>query len=275
MPAQRVASGKPETGVIQLNAYHQGGNIVIEISDDGAGLPVDKILAKARERGLVAADEELSREGILELIFEPGFSTAETVSDVSGRGVGMDVVRRNIKDLGGAIEVQSVPGEGSTFTIRLPLTLAILDGQLLSVGDETFIMPLISIVESLQVDRTLVNSVAGSAEMYRLRDDYIPIVRLYDIFGIEPKTSRLEEALLVVVEHEGQKIGLMVDELLGQQQVVIKSLETNYRRVEGLSGATILGDGTVALILDVGGLITLSGSGGPGVRRTANGERAA
>ncbi|MFQ5645056.1 MAG: chemotaxis protein CheA, partial [Thiogranum sp.] len=185
MPEQRVAQGKPETGVIHLNAYHQGGNIVIEISDDGGGLPADRILAKARERGLVGGDEEPSREKILELIFEPGFSTAEEVSDVSGRGVGMDVVRRNIKDLGGAIEVQSVPGEGSTFTIRLPLTLAILDGQLLSVGRETFIMPLISIDESLQVDVKRVNSVAGSAQMYKLRDDYIPIVGLHELFGIQ------------------------------------------------------------------------------------------
>jgi two-component system chemotaxis sensor kinase CheA len=275
MPAERVAKGKPETGVVHLNAYHQGGNILIEIKDDGAGLPAGKILAKARDRGLVAPDEELSQEQILELIFEPGFSTAEEVSDVSGRGVGMDVVRRNIKDLGGAIEVKSAPDEGSTFTIRLPLTLAILDGQLLNVGDETFIMPLISIVESLQVDSSLINSVAGSAEMYKLREDYIPIVRLYDLFGIEPKVTHLDNALLVVVEHEGQKIALMVDELLGQQQVVIKSLETNYKRVEGLSGATILGDGTVALILDVGGLISLSGSGGPGVRRLAGSNRAA
>ncbi len=275
MPEERVASGKAETGVIHLNAFHQGGNIVIEISDDGGGLPADRILAKARERGLVGEDETLSHERTLELIFEPGFSTAEVVSDVSGRGVGMDVVRRNIKDLGGTIEVQSTPGEGSTFTIRLPLTLAILDGQLLSVGDETFIMPLISIIESLQVDQAMVNSVAGSTEMYRLREDYIPIVRLYDIFGIAPKTTRLQEALLVVVEHEGNKIGLMVDELLGQQQVVIKSLETNYRRVEGLSGATILGDGTVALILDVGGLISLSGRGGSGRHAGADDEQAA
>ncbi len=275
MPEDRVAKGKPETGTIELNACHQGGNIVIEIKDDGNGLPAEKILAKARERGLVGADEKLSRERTLELIFEPGFSTAEVVTDVSGRGVGMDVVRRNIKDLGGAIEVSSTPGEGSTFTIRLPLTLAILDGQLLNVGDETFVMPLISIVESLQVDSSLVNSVAGSAEMYKLREDYIPIVRLYDVFGIDPKTTSLEEALLVVVEHEGQKIGLMVDELLGQQQVVIKSLETNYRRIEGLSGATILGDGTVALILDVGGLISLSGSGGAGDHRPVGNDRAA
>jgi two-component system chemotaxis sensor kinase CheA len=273
-PDVRAGKGKPETGIVHLNAYHQGGNIVIEISDDGGGLPAEKILAKARERGLVADNENLSREQALELIFEPGFSTAEEVSDVSGRGVGMDVVRRNIKDLGGTIEVHSEPDQGSTFTIRLPLTLAILDGQLLSVGGETFIMPLISIVESLQVDGEMVNSVAGSAEMYKLREDYIPIVRLYELFGIEPNTTELQNSLLVVVEYDGQKIGLLVDELLGQQQVVIKSLETNFKRVEGLSGATILGDGTVALILDVGGLITMS-SGGPASRPPLKNEQAA
>lgn len=273
-PEQRRACGKPETGTVHLNAFHQGGNIVIEISDDGGGLPAERILAKARERGLVGPDEELSRERVLELIFEPGFSTAEEVSDISGRGVGMDVVRRNIKDLGGSIEVRSEAGEGTTFTIRLPLTLAILDGQLLTVGDETFIMPLISIVESLQIDIDRVNSVAGSAEMYQLRDDYIPIVRLYEIFGVEPRHTRLQDCLLVVVEHDGQKIGLMVDDLLGQQQVVIKSLETNYRRVPGLSGATILGDGTVALILDVGGLIELGNKHQPAPAR-GGAERAA
>lgn len=261
MPDVRVAKGKPETGTVHLNAYHQGGNIVIEISDDGGGLPTDKILSKAQERGLLAEGETLSHEKILELIFEPGFSTAETVSDVSGRGVGMDVVCRNIKDLGGSIEVHSEPDQGSTFIIRLPLTLAILDGQLLSVGAETFIMPLVSIVESLQIDVEKVSSIAGSAEMYRLREDYIPIVRLYELFGIKPDNTCLQDALLVIVEHDGRKVGLLVDELRGQQQVVIKSLETNYKRVEGLSGATILGDGTVALILDSGGLICMNNRG--------------
>jgi len=273
-PDVRAAKGKPETGVVHLNAYHQGGNIVIEISDDGGGLPADKILAKAQQRGLVAEGETLSREKILELIFEPGFSTAEEVSDVSGRGVGMDVVRRNIKDLGGTIEVRSEPDRGSTFVIRLPLTLAILDGQLLSVGAETFIMPLVSIVESLQLDAAMVSSVAGSAEMYRLREDYVPIVRLYELFDIKPDATRLQDSLLVVVEYDGHKIGLLVDELLGQQQVVIKSLETNFKRVEGLSGATILGDGTVALILDVGGLITMSDNS-PLSRRPPKNEQAA
>ena len=260
-PEVRVAKGKPETGIVHLNAYHRGGNIIIEVSDDGGGLPTDRILAKARQRALVADDEPLTREKTLDLIFEPGFTTAEELSDVSGRGVGMDVVRRNIRDLGGSIEVTSEQDKGSKFTVRLPLTLAILDGQLLSVGSETFIMPLVSIVESLQLDCNLINKVAGQAEMYRLRDDYVPVVRLCKLFGIKPKSMNLQDGLLVVVEQDGMRIGLLVDELLGQQQVVIKSLETNFRRVEGLSGATILGDGTVALILDVGGLIAMSSRG--------------
>ncbi len=274
MPDERAAKGKPETGVVHLNAYHQGGHIIIEISDDGGGLPTDKILSKARQRGLVGEGETLSHEETLQLIFEPGFSTAETVSDVSGRGVGMDVVRRNIKDLGGSIEVRSERDQGSKFTIRLPLTLAILDGQLLKVSDEIFIIPLVSIVESLQIDVNKVNAIAGSVEMYRLRDDYVPIVRLYELFDLQPSNTSLQDALLVIVEHDGRKVGILVDELLGQQQVVIKSLETNFRRVAGLSGATILGDGMVALILDVGGLISMSNRG-PASQPPRNRERAA
>ncbi len=257
-PEARKAAGKSETGVVNLNAYHQGGNIIIEISDDGAGLNYEKILAKAIERGLVGANEELPEEKVYELLFEPGFSTADVVSDVSGRGVGMDVVKRNIMALGGGVDVKSVPGEGSTFTIRLPLTLAILDGQLVRVGNNTYIIPLVSIVESLLVDQKNVNEIAGKAEVYQLRADYLPIIRLYEVFGIEPDQRSLDDGLLVVVEGDGKKGGLLVDELLGQQQVVIKSLETNFRRVEGLSGATILGDGTVALIVDVAGVVRLS-----------------
>lgn len=256
-PEVRRAAGKPETGLVHLNAYHQGGNIVIEITDDGAGLNKDKILAKARERKLIGADEMLSDEQIFDLIFQPGFSTADQVSDVSGRGVGMDVVRKNIRSLGGSVEVKSRPGEGSTFAIRLPLTLAILDGQLIQIGNETYIIPLVSIVESIQVQPNRVSAVAGRGEVYKLRDDFIPIVRLYHLFDVEPKVTNLKDGLLVVVEADGQKMALFVDELLGQQQVVIKSLESNFRKVEGLSGATILGDGTVALILDISGLTTL------------------
>ncbi len=257
-PEARKAAGKPETGVVNLNAYHQGGNIIIEINDDGAGLNYEKILAKAIERGLVGENEDLPEEKVYELLFEPGFSTADVVSDVSGRGVGMDVVKRNIMALGGRVDVKSVPGEGSTFTIRLPLTLAILDGQLVRVGDNTYIIPLVSIVESLLVDQKNVNEIAGKAEVYQLRSDYLPIIRLYEVFGVEPDRRSLDDGLLVVVEGDSKKGGLLVDELLGQQQVVIKSLETNFRRVEGLSGATILGDGTVALIVDVAGVVRLS-----------------
>jgi two-component system chemotaxis sensor kinase CheA len=258
MPAARRAAGKLDTGVVHLNAYHQGGNIVIEIEDDGAGLPRDKIIAKARKNGLLGPDETPTDDKVCELIFMPGFSTAEQVSDVSGRGVGMDVVRKNIKALGGSVDVRSEPGYGSTFTIRLPLTLAILDGQLLSVGGQIYIVPLVSIVESLQIRRDAISSIAGRAELYRLRDEYIPVVRLYELFSIPPRQTELANGLLVVVEGDGKRVGLFVDDLLNQQQVVIKSLETNFKRVAGVSGATILGDGTVALILDVAGVIQAS-----------------
>ena len=254
-PDQRRAAGKPEHGRVSLNAYHKGGNIVIEIGDDGKGMDPSAILAKAVEREVVAPDAQLSIEQIHELIFVPGFSTAETISDVSGRGVGMDVVRRNIQRLGGSIEVVSEPGAGSTFTVRLPLTLAILDGQSVRVGAETYIVPLISIIESLQIRPAQVNQLAGRWETMAWRDDYIPIIRLHEIFDTQTGSRDLDNGLLVVVEGEGRRVGLFVDDLLGQQQVVIKSLEANYTRVEGVSGATILGDGSVALILDIPGLI--------------------
>jgi two-component system chemotaxis sensor kinase CheA len=188
----------------------------------------------------------------------PGFSTAEKVSDVSGRGVGMDVVRRNIKALGGTVEIASREGRGTTITIRLPLTLAILDGQSVRVGGENYIIPLVSIVESIKVREDMVSVVAGKAEIIRLREDYLPVLRLYQVFDTEPRTKNLLDGLLVIVEGEGMKAGLFVDQLLGQQQVVIKSIETNFRRVDSFSGATILGDGTVALILDIPGLIKLA-----------------
>jgi two-component system chemotaxis sensor kinase CheA len=260
MPEERLAAGKSETGEVQLNAFHKGGSIVIEIRDDGRGLNKDKLLSKAIERGLVPLDNNLSDKQIYELIFAPGFSTADQVSDVSGRGVGMDVVRRNINELGGSIEIESYPGKGSAIIIRLPLTLAILDGQTISVGEETYIVPLVSIVESIQISEEVINRVAGRGETFKLRDEYLPIVRLHDVFGIRhPKAQRLQEGLLVVVEGDGRRCGLFVDDLLGQQQVVIKSLEANYRKVDGISGATILGDGSVALILDIPGLMRLAG----------------
>jgi len=257
-PEARKEANKPETGIVELNAFHKGGNIIIEINDDGAGFRKDKIKTKAIERGLISSDEQLSDDRIYDLIFQPGFSTAEQLSDISGRGVGMDVVRRNIRELGGNIDVTSEEGKGTKFTIRLPLTLAILDGQLVCVGDEIYITPLVSIVESLQIKKEFVNNIAGQTELYKVRDDYIPIVRMHEIFGISNEKKNLEGGLLVVVEGDGKKAGLLVDDLLGQQQVVIKSLETNYKRVDGVSGATILGDGTVALILDIDGLIDLS-----------------
>ncbi|MGA7799383.1 MAG: chemotaxis protein CheA [Gammaproteobacteria bacterium] len=257
----RREAGKTPTATVHLNAFHKGGNIVIEISDDGRGLDAGKILDKARERGLVGAQDNPPQEQIFDLIFEPGFSTAASVSDVSGRGVGMDVVRRNIKELGGAVEVSSCAGEGTTFVIRLPLTLAILDGQLVQVTGQTYVVPLVSIVESLQIKPELVNQVAGQSLVYKLRDEYVPMIRLAEVFNLEPAGGADNSGLLVVVEGENQKIGLMVDDLLSQQQVVIKSLEMNYQRVPGVSGATILGDGTVALILDVGALVNISKGG--------------
>jgi two-component system, chemotaxis family, sensor kinase CheA len=257
MPEIRLAAGKDEVGQLHLNAYHQGGNIIIEISDDGAGLNEEKIFNKAVEKELVDASDVLSPDKIHELIFLPGFSTADVVTDISGRGVGMDVVRKNVTSLGGSISVVSKKGEGSTFTIRLPLTLAIMDGQTIRVADENYIVPLVSIIESLEIKPTDVKRLSGKGELYPLRDEYIPIIRLYEVFGLQPRSTDLEDGLLVIVEGAGQKVGLFIDDLLGQQQVVVKSLETNYRKVLGLSGATILGDGTVALILDVPGLMTL------------------
>ncbi len=255
-PEARVAAGKSAHGTIELNAYHKGGNVVVEVKDDGGGLKRDKILAKARERGLVGPDEELSEERIYNLIFAPGFSTADVVSDVSGRGVGMDVVKRNINELGGHVQIHSTPGKGSMVRIRLPLTLAILDGQLARVGNEVYVVPIVSIVETMQVRKELVNSIASKGEVFRLRDEYLPIVRLYDLFGIQPDHTELLDGLMMIVEADGKRVGLFVDELMSQQQVVIKSLETNFRPVTGLAGATMLGDGRVALILDIPGVIT-------------------
>jgi two-component system, chemotaxis family, sensor kinase CheA len=255
MPDRRRAAGKGEQGTISLHAYHKGGNVIVEVSDDGAGLQRDRILAKARERGLVGADEELSDEKILNLIFAPGFSTADVVSDVSGRGVGMDVVRRNINEIGGHVQLYSTPGQGSTVRIRLPLTLAILDGQLARVGKEIYVVPIVSIVETIQIKRDQISSLAQKAELFRLRDEYIPIVRLYELFGVQADNTDLLNGLLMIVEADGKRVGLFVDELMSQQQVVIKSLETNFRQVTALAGATMLGDGRVALILDIPGVI--------------------
>ena len=254
-PAERLAKGKPEHGTVKLDALHQGGNILIEITDDGQGINAAKVFAKAVEKGLISAQDNLPDQEIYKLLFEPGFSTADIVSDVSGRGVGMDVVKRNITVLGGSIDVFSEPDKGSVFSIRLPLTLAILDGQLIRVGEQIFVVPLMSVTESLQVDDNFISRVGGEMDLYQLRDDYVPTIDVADEFGFERTNRNIDESLLVVVEGENQKVGLIVDELMEQQQVVIKSLDVNYKAIQGVSGATILGDGRVALILDVVGFI--------------------
>ncbi len=260
-PEDRVAKGKTETGSITLNAYHQGGNIVIEIIDDGAGLNTEKILNKAVEKGLVSPDEDLSDDAIHQLIFKPGFSTADAVSDLSGRGVGMDVVKRNIHELNGTIDLRSRKDEGSRFTIRLPLTLAILDGQLVRIGDHVYVVPLVSIYESLQVSQDRINRLSDEHELIRLRDEYVPVVKVFKEFGHHAEAQNIKDGLVMVVDNSNEKVGLLVDELLAQQQVVIKNLEDNYTRIPGVSGATILGNGTVALIIDVAGLVNLAGIG--------------
>jgi two-component system, chemotaxis family, sensor kinase CheA len=253
-PEERSAAGKDATGTITLKASHQGGHIVIEIADDGRGLDRHKLLAKARERGLPCSDT-MSDSEVWNLIFAPGFSTAAVVTDVSGRGVGMDVVKKNILALGGQVELASEPGRGMTVTIRLPLTLAILDGMSVRIGEEIFIVPLNSVIESLQPAPEQVKAVASQGRVVRVRNEYLPLVPLHRVFSLPAQHTEAHRGIVVLLESEGKKIAALVDELVGQQQVVIKSLETNYRRVHGISGATILGDGRVALILDVGGLV--------------------
>jgi len=249
-PEKRLAAGKPAMGTITLRAFHQGGNIVIEVSDDGAGLDRAKILAKARERGL-ALSEAMSDQDVWQLIFEAGFSTAEVVTAVSGRGVGMDVVKRNIYAMGGRVEIDSALGVGTRISIRLPLTLAILDGMSVSVGAEIFIIPLTFIVESLQPAKKDIRTIAGAGTVVHVRGEYLPVVALHQVLNVRPTVVELERGIMVIVEAEGCKSAMFVDDLLGQHQVVIKSLESNYRKIPGVSGATIMGDGKVALILDV------------------------
>ncbi|WP_266184058.1 chemotaxis protein CheA [Dyella humicola] len=257
-PDKRRAAGKSDMGTLKLEASHRGGNIVVEVSDDGAGLNRDAIVAKAVQRGLIANGEGLSDEAVADLIFQPGFSTAAVTTDLSGRGVGMDVVRRNVADLGGTVTIRSTQGRGSKFTITLPLTLAIIDGLTAAVGDERYIVPLVSIVESVQLKTEAVRSVAGG-ELFRFRGEYLPVIRLHDAFGCDNAVRAIDEGLMVVVEGDGSRVGLFVDGLIGQQQAVVKSLEANYRRVQGVSGATILADGSVALIVDIAGLVRLQG----------------
>ncbi len=254
LPEKRVAAGKPAKGTITLQASHQGGNIVIEVIDDGGGLNRDKILAKAKERGL-PVKEDISDSDVWLLIFEAGFSTADVVTDVSGRGVGMDVVKRNIQGMGGQVEIDSALGVGTRISVRLPLTLAILDGLSVSVGNEMFILPLGYIIESLQPAEEDVKTVSGRGRVVQVRGEYLPVVALHEIFNLRPKVTEVHQGIVVILESEGRKTALFVDALVGQHQVVIKSLESNYRRVQGISGATIMGDGRVALIIDAAGMI--------------------
>ena len=254
-PEERLARGKPPQGTIHLGAEHRSGRIVIEVSDDGQGINRERVLARARQRGLVAEGVTPSEEEIDNLIFLPGFSTVEVVSNISGRGVGMDVVRRNIQALGGRITLQSRLGSGSRFLLSLPLTLAILDGMIVSVGREFYVVPLTNIIESLRPKRQDINAVVGCGDVVAIRGQYVPLIHLARRFSVPDAVDDAAQGIVVVVESEtAGQVGLVVDELVGQQQVVVKSVETNYGTVDGVGGATILGNGRVALILDIAGL---------------------
>ncbi|MHB8824893.1 MAG: chemotaxis protein CheA [Thiobacillus sp.] len=257
MPEKRRANNKNDTGKLTLSAAHQGGNIVIEVSDDGGGLSRERILDKAKQQGLPVSDTMPDAE-VWQLIFAPGFSTAEVVTDVSGRGVGMDVVKRNITAMGGTVDIRSVPGAGTTIAISLPLTLAILDGMSVRVGEEVYILPLGYVIESLQPAAADVKDIAGQGQVVKIREEYLPLIPLYQIFAIEPNFTDPTQGIVVILEADGKKAALLVDALVGQQQVVVKNLESNFRKVAGISGATILGDGGVSLILDVSALLRSS-----------------
>ena len=257
-PADRISAGKNEEGTIRLSASHRGGRIVIEISDDGAGINSDRVLRKAREKGLVAADATLTEDEINNLVFMPGFSTAETVSDISGRGVGMDVVRRNIQDIGGRISLKSERGRGMTIQLALPLTLAVMDGMVIRVGRETYVVPMSAMVECLRPPRSDIHDLVGTRGMLKLRGELLPIVDLGDLLDVKASDS---EGGVVIITEAGEDIrfGLRVDELCGHQQVVIKSIEESYGSIPGISAATILGNGRVAFILDTEKLYEMAG----------------
>lgn len=254
IPEIRLAAGKAETGKLTLAASHQGGNIVIEVSDDGAGLNRERILDKARQQGISVTDT-MPDEEVWQLIFAPGFSTAEAVTDISGRGVGMDVVKRNITAMGGTVEIRSARGYGSTMRISLPLTLAILDGMSVKVGQEVYIVPLAYVIESLQPAVSELKEVAGQGRLIKVRDEYLPLIYLHELFSISPLYTAPSEGIVVILGIDGKKAAMFVDSLVGQQQVVVKNLESNFRKVPGISGATILGDGGVSLIVDVSALM--------------------
>ncbi len=260
-PEERLDNNKPETGTIKLNAFHEGGNICITVEDDGSGLHREKIVAKAIKQGLIGENDKLTDDQIWPLIFKPGFSTAEKVTDVSGRGVGMDVVKRNIDALGGTISIKTAAGKGTTFTLKLPLTLAIIEGMTVRIGRETYIVPLLSILESIQPKREAVKTVVGKGELINVRGTFLSMVRLYEVFNLQPEYTDPAKSILLILETEGERVAVMVDEILGQQQVVIKSMEQNFHKVEGIAGATILGDGTVGFILDVRGMLEIARTG--------------
>jgi two-component system chemotaxis sensor kinase CheA len=257
-PEAREAAGKPRQGTVTLRACHAAGSVVIEVSDDGKGIDAAKVRAKAVERKLIDPNKELSPAEVYELIFLPGFSTADKVTDVSGRGVGMDVVKKNIEAMRGRVDIQSEAGNGSRFTIRMPLTLAIIDGMLLKVGAENYILPTLAIKHAIQPDAKSLSTVVGRGEMVTLRGQIIPVFRLYRLFGVQGAKEDPSQGLLIVVEHEGLKVALLADALLGQQQVVIKSVGTALGQVDGVSGASIMGDGRVGLILDVAGIMRIA-----------------
>ena len=258
LPADRLARGKPETGTITLSAAHQGGSILIEVRDDGKGLSRPKLIDKARSKGIHAPDD-MSDQEVWQLIFAPGFSTADVVTDVSGRGVGMDVVMKNIASLGGTVELDSAEGFGMSVKVRLPLTLAIMDGMTVRVSDEVYILPLSSVVESFQVESNTINTVAQNSRLVKVREEYMPVIEIDRTFGVPRQAGDASaNSIMVVIESDGARVALMVDELLGQQQVVIKNLESNYKKVPNVSGATILGDGSVSLILDTSTLVRRS-----------------
>ncbi|WP_171907423.1 chemotaxis protein CheW, partial [Burkholderia plantarii] len=250
---RRRAAGKDAVGQLVLSAAHHGGNIVIEVSDDGAGLNRERILKKAAQQGIPVSDT-ISDEEVWNLIFAPGFSTAETITDVSGRGVGMDVVKRNIQSMGGHVEISSTAGRGTTTRIVLPLTLAILDGMSVKVGNEIFILPLNFVMESLQPAAADIYTVGNGERVVRVRGEYLPLVALHEVFSVCDARTDPTQGIVTIMETEGRRFAMLIDELVGQQQVVVKNLETNYRKVHGISAATILGDGSVALIVDVAAL---------------------
>ena len=263
LPAERLAAGKPAMGTVRMSAFHQGGRIVVEISDDGKGLSRERILAKAKEQGMPVSDEMPDSE-VWQLIFMPGFSTAEAVTDLSGRGVGMDVVRRNITSIGGRIDINSVAGQGTHIAIRLPLTLAILDGMIVEVDKVHYVVPLTYIVESLQLKAEHIYSMSGSSSaVISVRNEYLPLLSLHRLLNLAAEPPPRVGGIVLILEAEGNTFALQVDDLIGQQQVVIKSLEQNFRRVDGITGATIMGDGSVALILDVDALPRLASQGTP------------